>query len=377
MPLKTGKIELLGGFMEGPRSPESHELKQVVDFLNTNLRQDNKWTITSEYPTAFAQNNIHNMSIITEDEKIISHAVLKTLIIKTPIAIFKVGAIGSVVTDPNYRQQGHSRKNIENCIELARQQECDVVILWTDQFDFYRKMGFELAGFDYSYVIENKTAIKNKDLRFVTGNNVDPAALQKLYSQHTVHAIRSNDDFKQFLKIPNSNLYTAWDPQNKLVAYAVEGKGLDLVNYVHEWAGQTPALIDLFNYIQQQKNQILTIMTPAHSINLHASLKECSTLTHQGYLGMLKLINKTQLLNKIKKAFRAEGFDQIVFEEQNDKIVFGYGTDLYTLDKEADLIQILFGPLDINSLDFMSAETKEKLAKMLPMPLWVWGWDSI
>lgn len=363
--------------MEGPRSPESHELKQVVDFLNTNLRQDNQWTITSEYPTALSQNNIHNMSIITDDEKIISHAVLKTLIIKTPIAIFKVGAIGSVVTDPNYRQQGHSRKNIENCIELAKQQECDLVILWTDQFDFYRKMGFELAGFDYSYVIENKTPIKNTDLRFVTGNNVDPAALQKLYSQHTVHALRSNDDFKQFLKIPNSNLYTAWDKQNQIVAYAVEGKGLDLINYVHEWAGQTPALVDLFNYIQQQKNQTLTVMTPAHSVNLRENLKACSAISHQGFLGMLKLINKTQLLNKIKKAFRAEGFDQVVLEDQNGKIVFGYGTDLYTLDNESDLIQILFGPLDVNSLDFMSASTKEKLATLLPMPLWVWGWDSI
>ncbi|MBC7421598.1 MAG: GNAT family N-acetyltransferase [Bdellovibrio sp.] len=363
--------------MQGPRTPESHELKQVVDFLNSNLRQDNKWPITSEYPTALSQSNIHNMSIICEDEKIIAHAVLKTLVIKTPIAIFKVGAIGSVVTDPDHRHLGYSTKNIEKCIELAKEQECDVVVLWTDQFDFYRKMGFELAGYDYSYVIENETPIKNKDLRFVTGNNVDPAALQKLYSQHTVHALRTNEDFKQFLKIPNSNLYTAWDKQNQIVAYAVEGKGLDLINYVHEWAGQTPALIDLFNYIHQQKKQTLTVMTPAHSKNLHQQLGAQAAMTHQGYLGMLKLINKTQLLVKIKKAFRAEGLDLIVFEEQNGKIVFGYGMDLYTLDNEADLIQILFGPLDIHALDFMSAEAKEKLSKLLPMPLWIWGWDSI
>ncbi len=363
--------------MQGPRPPETHELKQVVDFLNTNLRQDLQWPITSEYPTALTQNNIHNMSIITEDEKIVSHAVLKTLIIKTPVAIFKVGAIGSVVTDPNYRQRGHSRKNIEKCIQLAQEQECDLVVLWTDQFDHYRKMGFELAGFDYSYVIESNFPIKNKSLRFESGNNVDPAALQKLYSQHTVHAIRSNDDFKQYLKIPNSNVYTAWNQQNQIVGYAVEGKGLDLINYVHEWAGQTEPLIDLFNYIFRQKQLPLTIMTPSHSVNLHRHLAPTATMTHQGYLGMLKLINKTQLLTKIKRAFRAEGLEQIVLEEQLGKIVFGYGTDLYTLDKESDLIQILFGPLDINSLDFMSAATKEKLATLLPMPLWIWGWDSI
>lgn len=363
--------------MQGPRSPETHEWTQVVDFLNVNLRQNNNWTIASEYPTALSANNIHNMSIITEDEKIIAHAVLKTLVVKTPHAIFKVGAIGSVITDPDHRQKGHSRKNIEKCIELAQKQDCDLVILWTDQFDFYKKMGFELAGYDYSYIYENAGEIQNKKLRLVSGNNVDPNALQKLYSQHTVHAVRGLEDFKNFLKIPNSNLFTAWDQNNQLVAYAVEGKGMDLINYVHEWAGQTEALLDLFQYIRSQKNAPITIMVPAHSQNLKTKISQVASLSHQGYLGMLKIVNKDALLNKVKKAFRAEGFDKVVLEQQNQHCVFGFGTDLYTLEKESDLIQLIFGPLDVNTLDFVSTEAKQKLSTLLPMPLWIWGWDSI
>ena len=113
--------------MQGPRSPETHEWPQVVDFLNVNLRQNKSWTITSEYPTALSANNIHNMSIITEDEKIVSHAVLKTFVVKTPHAILKVGAIGSVVTDPEHRQKGHSTSNINKCLELAEKQGARVV----------------------------------------------------------------------------------------------------------------------------------------------------------------------------------------------------------------------------------------------------------
>ena len=48
----------------------------------------------------------------------------------------------------------------------------------------------------------------------------------------------------------------------------VEGKGADLINYIHEWSGQVEALLDLFQYIRKQKNQAITIMTPAHSQNL-------------------------------------------------------------------------------------------------------------
>ncbi len=363
--------------MQGPRTPNGSELHRVVEFLDNQLRENNTWTIASEYPTALSTANIHNMSIMTDDEKIISHAVLKTFVIKGPHAIFKVGAIGSVVTAPEYRQKGLSTTNIKNCIHLAEKQDCDLVVLWTDQFDFYRKMGFELAGYDYSYVFDNQTDVKNQNLRINVGNNVDPMALSKLYSQHSVHAVRTIEDFRQFLKIPNSNLFTAWDPNNQLLAYAVEGKGIDLVNYIHEWSGQTDALIELFKYIRKQKQQPITIMTPKHSQNLRRRLDEVSEISHQGYLGMMKMVNTESLLNKVKKAFRSEGMEKIIFEKQGNSFLFGYDTDLYTLENESDVLQLIFGPLEVDKIDFISTETKQKLSSLLPLPLWIWGWDSI
>ncbi len=363
--------------MQGPRSPAAHEFSEVVDFLNQNLRVSNTWPISSEYPTALSANNIHNMSIITEDEKIISHAVMKPMIIKTPLCIFKVGGIGSVVTEPNHRQKGHSSQNIENCIQLAKKQDCDMAILWTDQFDFYRRFGFELAGIEQTYILENKLEIKNKKLKFLSDTKVEPEAILKLYSQHTVHSVRTVEDIRHFLKIPNSHLFTAWNEYNQLVAYAVIGKGVDLTNYVHEWAGSVDSLMDLFSFMQQKHNQPLTIMVPAHSNNLKKQLETVTNTSHQGFLGMIKFVNLDSVLNKVKKAFRAEGFEQIVLEKQDDQIVFGYGTDLYTIKNESDLIRLLFGPLKTTDLDFMKPETQMKLATLLPLPLWIWGWDSI
>lgn len=363
--------------MQGPRSPEAHEFLNVVEFLDQNLRQENSWTITSEYPTALSTNNIHNMSIITEDEKVVSHAVLKPIIVKTPFCIFKVGAIGSVVTDPDHRNQGLSTKNIENCIEMAKKQDCDMVILWTNQFDFYRKFGFELAGYEETYVLDTPRPIKNKTLRIINDNKVDPSAILKLFSQHTVNSVRTIEDVRNFLKIPNSNLYTAWNEHNQLVAYAAEGKGADLANYVHEWAGNVNDLMDVFSFMQAKNNLPLTVMVPTHSTNLRLKLQEVCASSHQGYLGMIKIINDDSLLNKVKKAFRAEGLEQIVLEKHPDNIVFGYGPDLYTIKNETDLVQLLFGPLQTKHLDFMKVETQEKLATLLPLPLWIWGWDSI
>ncbi len=366
-----------------PRSPEQHEFDHVVEFLNQQLRADSTWPINSEYPTALTPSNMHNMSIITEEgptpeqQKIISHALIKPIITKTPYAIFKLGAIGSVVTDPSHRQQGLSTLNMQNCLAKATAQDCDLVILWTDKTEFYQKFGFELAGRENTYVFTEAQPQRTQGIRFVKGTQIDPQAILKLYSQHSVGSLRSIDDIQQYLKIPNANVYTAWSSSNQLLAYAVDGKGADLQTFIHEWGGQVDALIDLVGHMVKSEGKSYHLMVPNHSTNLRKTLDDLEIFCHRGFLAMLRIHNFESVAMKVKRAFRAEGFDQIVLEKQHGQIVFGYGQDLYTLDQEADLAKILFGPTTIDEMTFIKAETREILGQILPLPLWVWGWDSI
>jgi hypothetical protein len=251
-----------------PRSPEQHEFDHVVEFLNHQLRADSTWPITREYPTALTPSNMHNMSIITTDDtgsaeqhKIISHALIKPIITKTPHAIYKIGAIGSVVTDPSFRQQGLSTLNMQNCLAKATEQECDLVILWSDKKEFYEKFGFELAGHENTYVFDTpQPTQRNENVRFLKGTQIDPQAILKLYAQHSVGSVRSLDDLQQFLKIPNSNVYTAWSSSNQLLAYAVDGKGADLQTFIHEWGGHVDALIDLVSHMVKTEGKQYHLM---------------------------------------------------------------------------------------------------------------------
>lgn len=371
-----------------PRSPEQHEFERVVEFLNHQLRAESSWPISSEYPTALTPSNIHNMSIITDSsstpdgtaetaEKIISHALIKPIITKTPYAIYKIGAIGSVVTDPSFRQQGLSTLNMQNCLAKASAQDCDLVLLWTDKSDFYQKFGFELAGHENTYVFDKPQAPRCENIRFMKGTQIDPQALLKLYAQHTVGSVRTIDDLQQFLKIPNTQVYTAWSNTNQLLAYAIDGKGADLQTFIHEWGGQVNALIDLISYMIKSENKNYHLMVPQHSRHLRKELDQLGLFCHQGYLAMIRIHNFEAIAAKVKKAFRSEGFEHIVLEKQHGQVVFGYGNDLYTLDHEADMTKILFGPTQIEELTFIKPETRQILAHLLPLPLWVWGWDSI
>ncbi|MNL50759.1 hypothetical protein D3C87_1737980 [compost metagenome] len=80
---------------------------------------------------------------------------------------------------------------------------------------------------------------------------------------------------------------------------------------------------------------------------------------------------------KIKRAFRAEGVADIVLEKHPAHFVFGIGQELVTIEQETDLVKLLFGPIDYRALGLFKEETVIKLEKVLPLPLWVWGWDSI
>ncbi|QDK36627.1 GNAT family N-acetyltransferase [Bdellovibrio sp. NC01] len=363
--------------MEGPRSPREAELPQVLDFLNKKLRSEAPWSIAAEYPTAFTANNLHNMRIISDEERVLSHAVMKPLIIKSPHVIFKVGAIGSVVTDDQHRGQGLSTRVINDCLKLATEQSCDIAILWTDLFDFYRKMGFELAGSEISFIIDEEFDVPTSNLRFSTDSKVSPDAIYRLYSSHSVNSVRTIEETRKFLAIPETKVYTAWEANGQLAAYAIEGKGVDLGGYIHEWGGSVSKLMALFSFIRTHKAQPYTIIVPKHATNLIEQLKAKPVMMNQGFLGMIKFVNFDQLAAKIKRAFRAEGVADIVLEKHPDNFVFGCGQDLYTINNETDMVRLLFGPVDYRALGIFKEETVQKFEKVLPLNLWVWGWDSI
>lgn len=362
--------------MEGPRIPSERELATVFSFLNQNLRPGATWSIASEYPTALTPANLGNIRIITEQNKIVSHAVLKPLVIKSPTIIFKVGAIGSVVTDSNYRGQGLSTRILNECLAEAKKQDCDIAMLWTNLYDFYRKIDFELAGFEESIVIDQEFSTPSDQLKFMKGTKVSPEAIYKLYSQHTVASVRSAEDIRKFLSIPNTTLYTAWDLNNQLVAYAVEGKGADLTGYIHEWGGSVSKILSLLSWIRKEKKTPFTIILAQHSVNLLTALQAIKTNIHnEGYLGMVKIVNEDSLFTKIKKSAHTVGIKDFVLQNTNDQYQIGIGADVVSFTDKKDLVRTLFGPMP--EIPNLKPETIKMLERVLPAHLWIWGWDSI
>jgi hypothetical protein len=362
--------------MEGPRPPYENELPQLIHFLDRELRPEKSWSLAAEYPTVFSSTNMHNMRIITSEDEFLSHAVIKPILMKTPLAVFKVAAIGSVVTSPQHRNQGLSQKILENCLEESRRQECDLAILWSDLYEFYQKLNFELCGTEISLVLEENFPPPMPNLKILKGAQISSESVLRLFNQHTVTSVRSAEDIRKFFQIPNSSIYTAWDLSNNLVAYAVEGKGADLSGYIHEWGGSIPALLSLLSQIRREKNSPITLIAPNTATHLIRKLEALGTVTkNEGFLGLIKILNFDQVFRKVKKAARSLGVHDFVLDRNGKGYVIGVNGELLLISDEKAMCRVLFGPSI--ELPDISPVAAEKFKKILPLPLWVWGWDSI
>ncbi len=363
--------------MDGPRAPLDAEFPTVVEFLDRNLRPQAGWSIRDEYPVALGRQNIGNIRIIKDDDRVLSHAVMRPLIVKSPVGLFKVAGIGSVVTSSGHRNRGLSRTIIENCLQAAREHGCDFAILWTDLHDFYRKMGFELAGSETSVVLEEEIDVPADGLKILETSKVAADPIHRLYARHTVTSLRTLDETRQYLRIPNMRVYTAWDAAGALQAYAIEGKGSDLDGYVHEWGGEVPALLALIAHVRRAQKRPITVIVPAHSQNLLRRLKAHPVVVNEGFLGMVKILNHANLYAKIKRHARSVGVGGFALERQGDLTYIGAGAGIFKTDADADVIRLVFGPHKASQIHGFDPKTSEALEAVLPVPMWIWGWDSV
>ena len=178
------------------------------------------------------------------------------------------------------------------------------------------------------------------------------------------------------MSIPQSTIYTAWDKSGQLVAYAVEGKGADLANYIHEWGGGVSKILALLSHIRSEKKQSITIILPRHSANLRKNLAEIpGVVVNEGFLGMIKIVDESAFFAKTKKAARQNGLQEFILERQGSEIIFGISGDLLVIKDQKDLVTLLFGSL--GEIPHVNKNSNDKLKKLFPLPLWFWGWDSV
>jgi len=325
-------------------------MTEITQFLNHHLRNTSDFSIRDEYPSLFDE-RFGGKSLIEKDKsRIVSHVgyVIRNYV--HPQFQLRIGLIGSVVTDKEYQGQGRASRLIFQAIQQMQREAVSLVVLWSDQTQFYQNLGFYRGGRELDFIIDEKKSSDN--LRFCRSldRERDLDLIYSLYLKKQFRIERSQQEMAAYLRIPHLRCYVT-EKEGKLDSYICINKGADFTGVIHEWGGHIEAVSE--NILGCQKrffpSQPLALIAPYFNENL--KFEKISSHWLIGCLGLMKVLDKEAII----KAY----LDWNCFE---DKALDFKEQDLEALTDEEFLITC-FGK---------GEETKNE-----PLPFFLWGFDSI
>lgn len=212
------------------------------------------------------------------------------------------GLIGSVATDPAWRGQGLATRLLERTEADLRERGALFALLWADDPRFYLARGYAPLGAetDHRLVSELARSLPGQEgVRVLRAQDVPH--LHRLHARHATRVARTPEEMRALLAVPGMLTLVrerAPGPGQALlpVAYASLGRGRDLANAIHDWAGAPEDVLALLGAhlrrrFPSEEPGALFLMAPATESELARRLHELGVASRRGILGLGKLLD--------------------------------------------------------------------------------------
>ncbi len=278
------------------------DYSEALLFFEKLLREGTQCRLEDEYPLVFREDRFNRLFLMRQNGELQSGlACLERVIDVRPGQKAKALFVGSVVTDPKARRQGYQRQLFHSLEEYAEKWQIDFIVLWSNQVDFYEKLGFSLGGLQASWFIDHRAAFGAEPSRAKICLSKEIEFRREYFDSFDSKILRVGrtfDEMKLLWKIPSMTV--AYTDR----AYALIGKGEDFHGVCHEWAGPAAEVIECFKALSQQYGQ-LRILSPGvanhpDEIEVMNSLETAASDSRLEYLGLFKLMSPD---------FKIEGFN--------------------------------------------------------------------
>jgi GNAT superfamily N-acetyltransferase len=278
------------------------ENSEATDFqprLDAWLRPGAAVTSANEAPLLLGPNARSKRVVAEVAGEAVSHAALYVHQVHVHGCPLSVGVIGAVATDPRWRQQGLAGQVLAEIEGLARAENLDLLALWATDTGLYEQAGFVRSGHEWIAAWQNDDLHGPYRVRALEAN--DLPALMSIHAREAVHTQRSLADWQALVRIPAMTGCVAVDGALAVQAYAFCGKGIDLENCIHEWAGVAGALPALASYTRASLGvPEIYIMGGQHQASVLQVLQPHTVALRQGALGMLRLLRPAAVAERFR-----------------------------------------------------------------------------
>jgi hypothetical protein len=152
--------------------------------------------------------------------------------------------------------RGHMRELLSKLEDIAKKQNLDALVLWSDLDQFYHKLGYESVGQELhlGYPKNDNKRVNSKSFpgEFRLNGDLREGELERMISLRPnipLTLARSTLEFQKLLTIPWLDCFRIYR-DGLLVGSALIGKGYDMVGVIHEWgATDVDTMMNLIDHI--------------------------------------------------------------------------------------------------------------------------------
>jgi GNAT superfamily N-acetyltransferase len=368
------------------RNPVPAELPDLIRMVSQALGYNKEEAgVARDFPQLYHPNNSKHLWLAAQKELLLAHAGFYPSVMQLEGGALPVAAIGGVCTQDEHQGKGLASQLVEKCVQEAAKEGAALVFLWSDKHDFYKKMGFHLIGRQWTFVFETRLAPALRERGLHCGMPAVALTISEgLVDEDFLHQsralllamglgpARSEEEHALYLKSGACRVISAW-VGDRLAAYFVIGKGHDLQNYIHEWAGEEGALHHLAAQCLESFGHSFFLLSPQfmpEEVPWIYSLDEMGIGARAESLALVKLLDFEKIRRAVLDFTTRIGLDPSFLKlrrEEHGYFVQWKAEPEHHLDEQG-FLRLIFGP---------EMPAHSELRGFLPMRLWYWGMDSV
>ena len=383
--------------VRGFGSPE--ERSRILAWLAMGLRPGRPGRLEREYPACF--------DLASPALPIVAWAGAEPaafcLLLPTRFALargtLRAGLISLVYTDPRFRGRGLARRVVGQAIVAARAAGLGLCLLWSEPAlgGFYSALGFTRAGsetliaFDASTLAaalaegEGPDPLPARSVEIDSARPSDWPSICALRAARTCHVALPGDG-EGWLGIPDLEIRVA-RRRNSVVGFAMCGRGDDFPGVVHEWGGETEAVLRCCAALLPAEDGAgLLLLSPRETSSLTWRLRLAGARVVRGPLAWMRVACETALAADLASVVPdLAGLSLTAHEART-----GGGTRLRVANAKTglacevaagDWLEAVFGSDEPRSAakacPALSSILPHAAVAKLPLPFFVWGLESI
>lgn len=298
-----------------------------------------------QFTLLFSPKNQKHMFLALDGDKVVSMVNYYPTRITLDGIQFKVGSIGSVCTDSNYRGKQIASRLLEQAEKSMTKESIDFTII-SGSGGIYEHFGARDVGHMIEYLIPKSKFKEYQTYKLREYQDTDFEDIYSLYQKETHRYIRTKNEFKTLLiaqRTPDS--YCSYPmivilKQSKVVGYVIFNYYKDAKDlWVKEFAGNRKVIFESISGILEyfQKLEIHMALSSNDKLNRLFDTKPHKIITQEA---SIKVIHKTQFIDKLNRyALKYNSNYNIEIVRDHYKITRGTKTDYISED---DLMRLVF-----------------------------------